>query len=196
MQSVQKDVKRELGVSINRFKRYADKSRASPPIFNPGDMLWLSSNNSKSTRPTKQLSERWLGPFPILKKISTHAYHLKLPSQWNSIHPVFHISFLEPVKTSAIPNWHQELLLQSLLKKRNGKSLKYWIRSSREENYGIWWNGKVSVKTQKDPLWNQPKTSRIALNLSRISILYILIIQAPILQELCFYGACWEEELP
>ncbi|MBW0570598.1 hypothetical protein O181_110313 [Austropuccinia psidii MF-1] len=78
-QSVQQDVKRELEVAINRFKRYADKSRASPPVFNPGDM-----------------------------KVRTHAYHLKLPSQWKSIHPVFHISLLEPVKTSKIPNWHQE----------------------------------------------------------------------------------------
>ncbi|MBW0527609.1 hypothetical protein O181_067324 [Austropuccinia psidii MF-1] len=52
--------------------------------------------------------KRWLGPFPILKKVSTNAYHLKLPSQWKSIHPVFHISLLESVKTSTIPNRHQE----------------------------------------------------------------------------------------
>ncbi|MBW0473464.1 hypothetical protein O181_013179 [Austropuccinia psidii MF-1] len=39
---------------------------------------------------------------------STHAYHLKLPSQWKSIHPVFHISLLEPVKTSTIPNRLQQ----------------------------------------------------------------------------------------
>ncbi|MBW0591489.1 hypothetical protein O181_131204 [Austropuccinia psidii MF-1] len=79
IQSVQQDVKRELEAAINWFKR-----------------------------PTKKLSKRWLGPFPILKKVSSHAYHLKLPSQWKSIHPVFHISLVEPVKTSAIPNWHQE----------------------------------------------------------------------------------------
>ncbi|MBW0485117.1 hypothetical protein O181_024832 [Austropuccinia psidii MF-1] len=78
IQSVQQDVKRELELAINRFKRYADKSRASPPVFNPGD-----------------------------KKVSTHSYHSKLPSQWESIHPVFHISLLEPVKTSTIPNRHQ-----------------------------------------------------------------------------------------
>ncbi|MBW0547218.1 hypothetical protein O181_086933 [Austropuccinia psidii MF-1] len=81
---------------------------ASQPVFNAGDMVWLSSKNIKSARPTKKLSERWLGPFPILKEFSTHAYHLKLPSQWKSIHPVFHISLLEPVKTSKIPNWPQE----------------------------------------------------------------------------------------
>ncbi|MBW0479170.1 hypothetical protein O181_018885 [Austropuccinia psidii MF-1] len=71
-------------------------------------MVWLSSKNIKSTRPTKKLSERWLSSFPILKKVGTHAYHLKLPSQWKSIHPVFHTSLLEPVKTSTIPNRHQE----------------------------------------------------------------------------------------
>ncbi|MBW0493758.1 hypothetical protein O181_033473 [Austropuccinia psidii MF-1] len=78
-QSVPQDFQRELEVAINRFKRYADKSRASPPVINPSDM-----------------------------KVITHAYHLKIPSQWKSIHPVFHISRLEPVKTSTIPNRHQE----------------------------------------------------------------------------------------
>ncbi|MBW0504679.1 hypothetical protein O181_044394 [Austropuccinia psidii MF-1] len=106
--SVQQDVKREIEVAINRLKRYADKSRASQPVFNPGDMVWISSKNIEATRPTKKLSERFLGPFSLLKKVSTHAYHLKLPSQWKSIHPVFHISLLEPVKTSTIPNNNQE----------------------------------------------------------------------------------------
>ncbi|MBW0556135.1 hypothetical protein O181_095850 [Austropuccinia psidii MF-1] len=107
MQSVQQDVKREVEVAINRFKRYADKSRAIAPVFNPGDMVWLSSKNIESTRPTKKLPERWLGPFPILKKVTTQAYNLKPPSQWKSIHLVFHISLLEPVKKSTIPNWQQ-----------------------------------------------------------------------------------------
>ncbi|MBW0508648.1 hypothetical protein O181_048363 [Austropuccinia psidii MF-1] len=108
IQSVQQDCKRKLEVSTNRFERYADKSRAGPPVCNPGEMVWLSSKNIKSTRHTKKLSERWLGPFPILKKVRTNAYHLKLPSQWKSIHIVCHISLLEPVKTSTIPNRHKE----------------------------------------------------------------------------------------
>ncbi|MBW0478200.1 hypothetical protein O181_017915 [Austropuccinia psidii MF-1] len=107
IQSVWPDVNRELEVAINRFKRYADESRASPLAFNPGDMVWLSFKNIKSTRPAKKLSERWLGPFPILKKVSTHAYRLKLPPQWKFIHPVFHISLLEPAKTSTIPDQNQ-----------------------------------------------------------------------------------------
>ncbi|MBW0512235.1 hypothetical protein O181_051950 [Austropuccinia psidii MF-1] len=79
IQSVQKDFKRGLEVAIDRFKR-----------------------------PTKDLTKRLLGTFPILKKFKTSAYHLKLPSQWKFIHPVFGISLLEPVKTSKIPNRNQQ----------------------------------------------------------------------------------------
>ncbi|MBW0587388.1 hypothetical protein O181_127103 [Austropuccinia psidii MF-1] len=154
IQSVQQDVKRELEVAINRFKRCANKSRANSPVFNPGDMVWLSSKNMKSTRPTKKLSERWLGPFPIFKNISTHAYHLNgNPSTQSSIFPSLNQSRHQQSQIGI-----KSLLLQSSLKKRNGKSLKYLIPSSREESYGIWWNGKVSAKTQKNPLGNQLKT--------------------------------------
>ncbi|MBW0579376.1 hypothetical protein O181_119091, partial [Austropuccinia psidii MF-1] len=75
VQEVQQDVKRELESAINGFKRYADKSRESPPGY---------------------------------MKVTTDAYHLMLSSQWKSIHPVFHISILEPVRTSTIQNWHHE----------------------------------------------------------------------------------------
>ncbi|MBW0575534.1 hypothetical protein O181_115249, partial [Austropuccinia psidii MF-1] len=181
IQSVQQDVKRELENAINRFKRYADKSRESPPVFNPGDMVWLSSKNIKSTGPTKKLSERCLGPFPTLKKVNTHAYHLNgNPSTQSSIFPSWNQSRHQQSQIGI-----KSLLLQSPLeKKRNRKSFKYWIKSSRGENYGIWWNGKVSVKTQKDPLGNQPKASRIVLILSKICILCILTSQDPILQKL------------
>ncbi|MBW0528389.1 hypothetical protein O181_068104 [Austropuccinia psidii MF-1] len=87
---------------------YVDKIRASPPVFNSGYLVWLSSKNIKSTRPTNKLSELWLRHLPILKKVSNHSYQLNLSSQWKSIHPVFHISLLEPVKTSSIPNWNRD----------------------------------------------------------------------------------------
>ncbi|MBW0551125.1 hypothetical protein O181_090840 [Austropuccinia psidii MF-1] len=71
--------------------------------------VWLASKNIKTTRPTKKLSERWLGPFEVIKKIGSNEYHLKLPEQWKSVHPVFHVSLREPVKQSSIPNRAQFL---------------------------------------------------------------------------------------
>ncbi|MBW0548065.1 hypothetical protein O181_087780, partial [Austropuccinia psidii MF-1] len=161
IQSVQQDVKRELEVAINRFERYSDKSRASSPVFNPGDMVWLSSKKIKSTRPAKKLSERWLCPFPMLKKVSTHAYHLKLPSRWKSIHPVFHISLLEPVKTSEIANRHQEPpppiiieeeeewevspILDSKIKREKLWYLREWKGFSQDSERSTW---GISLKCQ------------------------------------------------
>ncbi|MBW0545459.1 hypothetical protein O181_085174, partial [Austropuccinia psidii MF-1] len=110
LQSVQQVVKEELEElesAIKRFKKYADRNRAIPPDFQPGDKVWLASKRIKTTRTTKKLSEIWLGPFEVLKKIGSHEYQLKLPQQWKSVHPVFHVSLLETVKNPSIPNRNQ-----------------------------------------------------------------------------------------
>ncbi|MBW0573981.1 hypothetical protein O181_113696 [Austropuccinia psidii MF-1] len=75
--------------------------------FQPWDKLWLASSNIKITKPTKKLSERWLGQFEVLKKIGSHSYYLKFPLQWKSVHPVFHVSLLETVKQSNLPNQNE-----------------------------------------------------------------------------------------
>ncbi|MBW0494423.1 hypothetical protein O181_034138 [Austropuccinia psidii MF-1] len=82
LQSVQQVVKEELESVIRRFKKYEDRNRTIPPDFQPGDKVWIVSKNIKTTRSTKKLSERWLGPFEVFKKAGSHAYHLKLPFQW------------------------------------------------------------------------------------------------------------------
>ncbi|MBW0516634.1 hypothetical protein O181_056349 [Austropuccinia psidii MF-1] len=107
LQPVKQVVKEELESAMKCFEKYADRNRAIPPDFQPGDKVWLASKSTKTTRPTKKLSERWLGPFEVLKKIGSHVYHLKLPQQWKSVHPVFYVSLLEPVKQSTIPNQNQ-----------------------------------------------------------------------------------------
>ncbi|MBW0570734.1 hypothetical protein O181_110449 [Austropuccinia psidii MF-1] len=106
IQSVQKLFKEELESAIRQFKKYADGNRTVPPDFQPGDKVWLAPKNIKTTIPTKKLSERWLGPFEVLKKIGRHAYHLMLPVKLKSVHPVFHESLLEPVDQSSILNKH------------------------------------------------------------------------------------------
>ncbi|MBW0477414.1 hypothetical protein O181_017129 [Austropuccinia psidii MF-1] len=107
LKSVWQVFKEELESEIRRFKNYEYRNRSVPPDFQPGDKVWLASKNIKTKRLTKKLSERWLGPFEVIKKIGSHAYHLKLPQQWNSVHPLFHVSLLEPVKQSSIPNFNQ-----------------------------------------------------------------------------------------
>ncbi|MBW0504933.1 hypothetical protein O181_044648 [Austropuccinia psidii MF-1] len=107
LQSVWKVVKEELESTIRRFKKYADRNWTIPPDFQTWDKVWLASKNINTTRPTKKLSERCLGPFEVFKRVGSHAYHLKLPVKLESVQPVFHVSLLEPVKKSSIPNWNK-----------------------------------------------------------------------------------------
>ncbi|MBW0529950.1 hypothetical protein O181_069665 [Austropuccinia psidii MF-1] len=109
LQSVQQVLKEELRSEIRRLKKYADRNRSIPPDFQPGDKVWLTSKKRKTTRPTKKLSERWLGPFEVIKKIGMNAYHLRLPLQWKSVHPVFRVSLPESVTKSSISNNNQLL---------------------------------------------------------------------------------------
>ncbi|MBW0496525.1 hypothetical protein O181_036240 [Austropuccinia psidii MF-1] len=111
--------------------------------------------------------------------------HTFLPSQWKSIQPVFHISLLQPVKTSAIPNRYRKPPPPIIIEEEEEWEVSQILDSKlKRGNYCLWWNRKVSVKTQKDPLGNQLKTSRIFLSLLRIFILYTLTIANPIFQEL------------
>ncbi|MBW0531337.1 hypothetical protein O181_071052 [Austropuccinia psidii MF-1] len=98
LQSVQQVVKEELKSEIRRFKKSAYRNRMIPPYFQPGNMVFPAPKNIKTTIHTKKLSERGLGPFKVLKKVGSHAYHLKYPLKWKSAHPVFHVSLLEPFK--------------------------------------------------------------------------------------------------
>ena len=58
----------------------------------------------RSTRPSHKLFEKYLGPFEILAKAGTHSYTLRLPDTICSVHPVFHVSMLEPATPNEIPN--------------------------------------------------------------------------------------------
>src|SRR5882672_6499763 len=54
--------------------------------------------------PLKKLDHNFLGPFPIVEKVSSHAFQLSLSLALSQIHPVFHVSLLQPTSTINIPN--------------------------------------------------------------------------------------------
>lgn len=82
----------------------ANRNRMEPPLFQVGDMVWLNAKNLRTTRPTKKLDYRKVGPFRITERISSHAFRLGLSRQYSKIHPVFHVSLLEPTVPNIIPN--------------------------------------------------------------------------------------------
>ncbi len=51
--------------------------------------------------------EKFLGPFKTIAQPGSLSFTLKLPLDFHAIHPVFHVSQLEPVEENTIPNCTQ-----------------------------------------------------------------------------------------
>jgi len=59
-----------------------------------GDLVWVDMAHYNTDQPSKKLFTKWLGLFPIIRKVGKSAYKLKILSTWKSIHPVVNESYL------------------------------------------------------------------------------------------------------
>src|SRR5437588_7798302 len=80
-----------------RQAKYANQYRREE-TFQEGDSVLISSENinllSQALHPTKKFQARYIGPYPVLSKISDNAYKIKL-LETLKIHLVFYISKLK-----------------------------------------------------------------------------------------------------
>jgi len=90
-----------------RQKEYYDLHRKPDPNLQSRDMVWLLPRNIKTTRASKKLDYKNIGPFKILAKIGTSAYKVPLPPSI-AIHNTFHISLLELYQDNRFPSQIKE----------------------------------------------------------------------------------------
>jgi len=95
MNQLHESLRNEMVAAQLRQKEYYNVRRKPNPNLQSGDMVSLLPRNIKTTRPSKKLDYKKIGPFKILAKIGTSAYKLALPPSM-AIHNTFHISLLEP----------------------------------------------------------------------------------------------------
>jgi hypothetical protein len=75
-----------------------------PPDFKIGDKAFVKAEFIQTTRPSKKLSEKFLGPYEIISQVGSLSFTLCLPDSMHSIHPIFHVVMLEPETPNTIPN--------------------------------------------------------------------------------------------
>lgn len=87
------------------MKRFADTNRQPAPKYKAGNKVLISSKNIASLRPKPKWSDKWIGPYEIIKEAyeNSDTYVLKLPLSVK-MHPVFHTSLLIPYRVSTIPD--------------------------------------------------------------------------------------------
>jgi hypothetical protein len=96
MYALHDNLSKDLKMIALKQKKYYDQSRAKKtPDYEPGDKVYLLRRNIKTTRPSPKLDYKKLGPFRIARKTGPVNYRLALPQNMR-IHPVFHVSLLEP----------------------------------------------------------------------------------------------------
>lgn len=83
-------VKAKEAMAKQYDRRHKEKS------FRIGDEVYLRAKNIKTVRPNVKLDHRQLGPFVVIDVIGTQSYKLQLPQRYQQLHPVFHVSLLEP----------------------------------------------------------------------------------------------------
>lgn len=82
-----------------RQKAFADQNRKEKE-FSVGDQVLLSTKylNIKHAETNRKLLPKYVGPFEVVQVVGPVSYKLKMIPGWK-IHPVFHVSLLEPYKT-------------------------------------------------------------------------------------------------
>ncbi|OWZ20261.1 Retrotransposon protein, Ty3-gypsy subclass, partial [Phytophthora megakarya] len=135
-----------------RMKYYYDRNRLVQD-FNIGDMVLLDGKNldirHKGYAQSKKLAPRFIGPFPVRKKVSQDSYELGL-SKGLKLHPVFHTSLLKPyrkdtartqkVNKVVLADGTEGQLVEAVINHRKYKG---------KPQYKIWWLGE----TKKDATW-------------------------------------------
>jgi len=67
------------------------------------------------TRPSKKLSKKYLGPYEIIAQPSPQSFTLHLPDTIRAVHPVFHISMLEPATHNTFQQHSEPLLVPVII---------------------------------------------------------------------------------
>lgn len=88
----------------------AANARRRDVTFNVGDRVRLSTANlSMPSAISRKLAARYMGPFEVERVVNPVTYRLKLPASLK-IHPVFHVSLLQPWRVDSEFPGHQSAL--------------------------------------------------------------------------------------
>jgi hypothetical protein len=104
MQRMHNTMSKDIKWAEQKMKRYYDMKREDAPTLQKGERVYLlrrtpgsKTFNIKTKRPSDKFDAVKYGPFRIVKKLENDNYQLQLPARMR-IHPIFHISLLEPTK--------------------------------------------------------------------------------------------------
>ena len=98
-----------MAAAQKRYQGPTDARRSPAPDFKVGNQVYVKAKYFRSTRPSKKLSKKNLGPYPIIAQVGTLLFTIHLLNSMHAVHPVFHVSQLESATPNTILNRSQPL---------------------------------------------------------------------------------------
>jgi len=102
LEEIHTRLKKTIWASQHQYQVAANRKRSPSPEIQIRDQVFVLAKFIRTTRPSRKLAERYLGPFEVTGQPGTHSYLVKLPNHLRTIHPVFYMSQLELAYTSSI----------------------------------------------------------------------------------------------
>ena len=96
LDELQGTLKEEIAKAQMQCQPSADSHWQQPLDFQVGQPVFIKSQYFWTTYLSKKLSEKYLGPYEIIAQPSLQSFTLHLPDTIRAVHPVFHVSMLEP----------------------------------------------------------------------------------------------------
>ncbi|KAF8756857.1 hypothetical protein RHS01_03817 [Rhizoctonia solani] len=90
---------KEAESALRMTKEKMAGTKGTIPEYAIGEKVWLDAKNVEIRSNSNKLDPKRLGPFEVTKKISSHAYRLKLPESLK-IHDVFYVGLLSKAHES------------------------------------------------------------------------------------------------
>ena len=104
LDELHQELKSAISEAQLQYQGPANAKRSPAPNFTVGEQAFVKAKFFCTTQPSYKLSDKFLGPFEILAKAGTHSFTLRLPDTFRGVHPIFHVSMLEPTFPNEISN--------------------------------------------------------------------------------------------
>lgn len=103
LDELHQELRSTISDAQKRYQGPADSRRAPPPPIEVGQEVFVKAKFFRTTRPSRKLSAKYEGPYVVIAQPGPQSYTLRLPDTLRTVHPVFHISMLEPATPNTIP---------------------------------------------------------------------------------------------
>jgi len=127
------------------MKRKVNEKQGKAIEYKKGGLMWVDGLHINSDQPTKKLAFKRAGPFPVIKKVGSSVYELKIPKMWKNLHPVINESKLKPYHHPTFAQQQESSLVIAPSQEGAIQEVKRILNSRRrgdEPQYLVKWQGQ------------------------------------------------------